>query len=206
MSNNNHQFIRIAGISAILAPLMLLAGDLLLVVGGRRFEWTVALWLAFVLFVPAIFGLTYFAVANGDRMALAGGASAFFGAIAGASMQILFRVYVVLEEAAATQAVELLRSTFKLIATTQMIGIFFPIGLILLSISLYRSRAVKPILAALLAAGAVLFPIGRIGGFAWAFIGSDILLTAAFGLIGWHILTRSKIQTQSFEENFAEAS
>lgn len=188
MNNINHQFIRIAAVCAILAPLILLAGDLVLIIGGRRFEWSLVLWLSFVMFVPAIFGLTYVAFERGNKLALIGGASAFFGAMAGASMQVLFRVYAVLEEVGDKQTVELLQKTMKLIATTQMIGIFFPIGLILLSISIYSNRIFNRVIPVLLAVGAILFPIGRIGGFAIAVTGSGIFLIAAFGLIGWQIL------------------
>lgn len=196
MNSINHPFIRIAAVCAILAPLVLLAGDLLLIIGERRFEWTLVLWLSFVLFVPAIFGLTYVAYDSGNKLALIGGASAFFGAMAGAGMQVLFRVYAVLDGTGAGQATELLQKTMKLIATTQMIGIFFPIGLILLSISLYKNHIFNRLIQLLLILGAILFPIGRIGGFAIAVIGSGMFLTAAFGLIGWHIITQTKTRTQ----------
>lgn len=188
MNNINHPFIRIAAVCAILAPLTLLTGDLVLILGGRRFEWTIILWLSFVLFVPAIFGLTYVAFSRGNKLAMVGGASAFFGAMAGASMQVLFRVYAVLDEAGSGQAAELLQKTMKLIATTQMIGIFFPIGLILLSVSLYGNRIFNRLTPLLLTIGAILFPIGRIGGFAVAVIGSGMFLVAAFGFIGWQII------------------
>ena len=202
MNSINHPFIRIAAICAVLAPLVLLAGDLLLIIGERRFEWTIVLWLSFVLFVPAIFGLTYVAFDSGNKLALVGGASAFFGAMAGASMQVLFRVYAVLEEAENGQAIELLQKTMKLIATTQMIGIFFSIGLILLSISIYSNRIFNPLTPLLLTIGAILFPIGRIGGFAFAVIGSGMFLIAAFGLIGWNIITQpnmERIQLKSLD-------
>ena len=188
MNNIKHLFIRIAAVCAILAPLILLAGDLVLIIGKRRFEWTIILWLSFVLFVPAIFGLTFVAFDRGNKLAVVGGACAFFGAMAGASMQVLFRVYAVLEEAGNAKAIELLQKTMKLIATTQMIGIFFPVGLILLSISIYSNRTFNRLIPLLLAIGAILFPIGRIGGFAIAVSGSGMVLIAAFGLIGWQIV------------------
>ena len=196
MKSIYHPFIRIAAICAILAPLVLLAGDLLLIIGERRFEWTIILWLSFVLFVPAVIGLTYIAYDSGNKLALIGGTSAFFGAMAGAGMQVLFRVYAVLDEAGAGQSTELLQKTMKLIATTQMIGIFFPIGLILLSISLYSNRIFNRLIPLLLTIGAILFPIGRIAGFVFAVIGSGMFLTAAFGLIGWHIITQHNTRTQ----------
>jgi hypothetical protein len=188
MNNTRHLFIKIAAVCAILAPVVLLTGDLLPLFGNRRFEWTIVLWLSFVLFVPAIFGLTYVAFGRGNKLALVGGASAFFGAMAGAGMQVLFRVYAVLEEAGNGQALELLQKTMKLIATTQMIGIFFPIGLILLSISIYSNRVFNRQIPLLLALGAILFPVGRIGGSPIAVIGSGLVLIAAFGLIGWQIM------------------
>jgi hypothetical protein len=123
--------------------------------------------------------------------------------MAGASMQILFRVYAVLEEAGAEPAIGLLQNTFKLIATTQMIGLFFPTGLILLSIRLYKARLVKPFVPLLLASGAILFPVGRIAGLGAAVVGSDVLLISAFGLVGWHLLNRPEIEAPFAEENYA---
>jgi hypothetical protein len=166
----------------------MLAADLLQL-GGLRFEFTLVLWLAFVFFVPAILGLTYLITKHGSRLALYGGAAAFFGAMAGASMQVLFRVWAILEEKNSPQIIELLKGSGKLIATTQMIGIFFPIGLLTLAACLYRNRMVSPLVALVFAAGAILFPVGRIAGFWWAFIGSDILLLAAFILIGRRLLS-----------------
>jgi hypothetical protein len=165
------------------APLLMLAADLLQL-GGLKFEFTIVLWLAFVFFVPAILGLTYLIAKHGSSLAILGGAAAFFGAMAGASMQVLFRVWAVLEEKNSPQTIELLRESGKLIATTQMIGIFFPLGLLTLAACLYRNRIVSPLVAIVFAAGAILFPVGRIAGFWWAFIGSDILLLAAFALVG----------------------
>jgi hypothetical protein len=188
MTDTTRTFTRIAGICCITAPSLMLAADLLQL-GGLKFEFTLVLWLAFVFFVPAILGLTYLLVKNGSRLAILGGAAAFFGAMAGASMQVLFRVWAVLEEKNSPQTIELLKGSGKLIATTQMIGIFFPLGLLILAACLYRNRIVSLLVVLIFAAGAILFPVGRIGGFWWAFIGSDILLLAAFALVGRKIIS-----------------
>lgn len=206
MENTRHPFLRIAAISAVLAPLTLLAGDALMIFGGRRFEFSLALWLAFVFFVPAILGITFLAYSAGSRLSLVGGASAFFGAMAGASMQVLFRVYAVFEEVGATEPVALLQGTLKLIATTQMIGIFFPIGLITLAICFYRRRVFEPFISLLLIAGAVAFPIGRIGGFAVAVLSSGVLLALAFGLMGWKMLAGDEKTSPVLEESLASAN
>jgi hypothetical protein len=188
MANTTRDFMRIAGICSIIAPVVMLGADLLQI-GGLRFEFSLALWLAFVFFVPAIIGLTYLIASHGSRLALLGGASAFFGAMAGASMQVLFRVYAVLDEKNSPEAIELLQKTLKLIATTQMIGIFFPLGLLILAFCLYRKQVVNPLLILVFIFAAILFPVGRIAGFWWAFIGSDILFIAAFGILGWRMFS-----------------
>ena len=191
MKNTIHPFIKIGAVCAILASAVMLIADLFLITTEMMFEWTIILWLAFVLFVPAIIGLTVVLFNDGSRLALAGGISAFFGAMAGASMQVLFRVHAVLIESGAHQTVEMLRGAFKLVAATQMIGLTFPIGLIILAVCIYRSGQFNLFTPLALVIGALLFPVGRIGGFAVAILGSGIFLTAAFGMIGWQILTRT---------------
>lgn len=194
MNHTAHPFVRLAGICSILAPLVMLGADSFLLVTDRRFEWTIGLWLSFVLFVPAIFGATHLAARSGKRLALVGGALAYIGCMAGASMQVLFRVWAVLNEAGSERTVELLRSSGKLIASTQMIGILFPIGLLVLAVSLYRSRVVQPLIALSLAGGALLFPLGRIAGLLVGVLGGDLLLTLAFGVIGRRLLSAESLQ------------
>ena len=189
MTNSNHSFTRAAGVCSILAPLPLLIGDIMQIRGGLDFEWTIALWVSFVLFVPAIFGLTYLLAGRGSRLAFVGGACAYFGCMAGASMQVLFRVWAVLREAGSPQTVELLRGSTKLIVTTQIIGIFFPLGLLVLAACLYRSRMVSPLVALSLAGAAILFPMGRIAGLLVGLIGGDLLLMLVFGVVGSRLLS-----------------
>ena len=193
MNNLNHPFIKIAGVCSILAPIVLLGGDLLMFTGGLMFEWTIALWLAFALFIPAVFGLTFILFERGSRLAMVGGISTFIGLMAGAGMQALFRVYAVLIERGEQQTIELLRGTFKLVAATQMIGLFFPVGLLLLAVSLFRTKIFNPALPFLFVLAAIAFPVGRIAGVAAAVIASGILLLAAFALIGWQILTGGRL-------------
>ncbi len=195
MESTLSTFLRIGGGCAIAAPIVILGGDIFRALTGLDFIWTLAFWSGFVLFVPGLIGFTYVLAAAGSRLAYAGGALAVFGAIAGASMQVLFRVYAVLNEQGSTQTVDQLGQTFKLVASTQMIGITFPIGLILLAISLLIIDRTKWLHALLLTIGAVAFPIGRIGGFTAAVMISGIFLTAAFSFIGDLIMRPHKIAT-----------
>jgi hypothetical protein len=192
MQNATSQFSVISGLCAIIAPVILLGTDLFRFATGRDFEWTIGIWLAFVFFVPAIFGFTHQMVSYGSRLALVGGGLAFFGAMAGASMQVLFRTHAVLAEQGAAGAIEQLSNTFKLIASTQMIGLAWPLGLITLSIALLLTDRSRWLTSLLLASGAVAFPIGRIAGSNIAVIFSGLFFIAAFGLIGRELMKRSE--------------
>jgi hypothetical protein len=192
MYNTSSGFLRIAGVCSIAAPILLLGSDIFHLLLGHDFEWTIGMWAAMVLFVPAVIGFAWSLAASGSRLAYLGGALAFFGAMAGASMQVLFRVHAVLAEQGAAQTVEQLRGTFKLVASTQMIGLAWPIGLLLLCVSLLMVNSSRWMTALLLAGGAIFFPIGRIAGSDTAVIISGILFVGAFGLIGRQMFSDSE--------------
>jgi hypothetical protein len=73
------------------------------------------------------------------------------------------------------------------------IGILFPIGLITIGIAITASGAIPRWIGMSMIIGAALFPIGRIGGLAWAIVASDVILGATFALIAWQILTRREV-------------
>lgn len=183
METTSTRIYRIAAICAIAAPIILLGIDIMMYTLGWHFEWSIGMWIAFVLFVPAVIGYAVYLVSRGSKLAYFGGASAFVGAMAGASMQVLFRVHAVLTEQGNVQTVDQLKNTFKLVASTQMVGLFWPLGLILLAISTLIVDRGKWMIAAALAAAAVFFPIGRIAGSSASVIISGILLLIGFGLI-----------------------
>jgi len=191
MTGTNSFFLRSASFCAFAAPLFLLAADILQVVNIGDFAFTIIMWLSFVLFVPAVFGTTY--LAGGPVLSIVGGIFAFIGSMAGASMQVLFRVWIVLSDAQATTAIETLQKSKALLASTQMIGIFFPIGLFILALSFYKNNSIGRIGATALALGAILFPVGHAAGIAIALIGADILLIATFWLIGKRLRIKESI-------------
>ena len=165
---------------AFAAPLFLLAGDAAQLINPDRLLWTVLLWVAFVLFVPAVIGLEAVIHRRAPILALTGGALALIGAIAGATMQAFFRAVIVLRNGGLSDAVTTLRQESAIALTTLMPGIFFPVGLLILAIGLWRSRVAPAWMAAVLAAGAVLFPIGHAAGFRPALILGDVVLLVAF--------------------------
>lgn len=190
MTDTGRQYLRLAAVCAILCPLILLIADIMRVAqGGVTFAWTIVIWGAFVLFVPAVLAISYAAAEGGNRLAVLGGVSAFVGAMAGASMQVYFRSWAILDEGGYAQALDYLKTSFKMVASTQMIGIFFPLGLLIIAVSLFISRKFKWYVPLALAGTAVLFPMGRIGGFLTGIFGADLLMILAFGTIGRYLLS-----------------
>jgi hypothetical protein len=183
----DRNFARIAQVCSFLAPMALLTADLCQT-AERRFAFSVWLFAAAVCFVPAILAVAYRAGASSPALATLGGGLAFFGAMAMAGMSVLFRAQAVLLEMGQADTVTMLGSVFKLAASTQMIGIAFPAGLLLLALTLWRGRMARPWGAILLAGGAIAFPIGHAAG-VWVFlIAGDLLLLAAFALLGRRIV------------------
>ena len=199
MSHIQDSFMRCAGVCSVLAPLPLLAADIMKMTGSLGFERTIIEWVSFVLFIPAIFALSYLPAAQGSRLAFVGGAIAYLGAIAGSNIQVLFRVWVILNESGSSQIVsELLRANRRLTIPTLSIGIFFPLGLFILAVALYERRVVNPLIALLLAGGAILFPIAHIPGMRFGRVIGDVLLIAAFGAIGSNFLSTGKDELSGF--------
>jgi hypothetical protein len=132
----------------------------------------------------ATVGFTYLVSSRAGIVGIIGGCVAFFGLVAGAGMQALFRVHAVLEEQGSTQVVIQLQQTFKLVAATQMIGIMWPIGAILLGIASLKAWPGRYLLPLLFFAGAIAFPIGRIAGSEIAVILSGLVFMAAYWIVG----------------------
>ncbi|HEX6862489.1 MAG TPA: hypothetical protein VF414_06735, partial [Thermoanaerobaculia bacterium] len=74
------------------------------------FLWTVLLALAFLCFGAGLLLLPVAFAWTGRPLVIAGVASAFVGCFAGAGMQVLFRVWEVLERANLAAAADLLRN------------------------------------------------------------------------------------------------
>lgn len=77
-----------------------------------------------------------------------------------------------------------------LAATTLMPGALFPLGFLLLSVALLRSREFPTAAVVLLGVGAILFPIGHAVGVTPALIGGDVVLVVAMSWIASHLRAR----------------
>jgi len=150
-----------------------------------------------LLMVAGVFGITQILRARADWLGLLGGAAVLIGQIAAVRIGVLLQL-IALSESGVTSIppnlIGLLFQSAPLVGLSIFrVGIFFPLGLIMLGIALIWARPVSWLFGLLLIIGGVLFPIGRVLGMDWAVIACNIILAAAFGLIGWQILTRREI-------------
>ena len=160
----------------VTGAVFLLAGDITQMLRPGGIAFTVLLAIAFVCFAP---GLTLIPVGVVSRNAtIIGAALAVIGAVAGAAMQVLFRVQAVLRDAGQADALSALASSEILTVSTLIPGILFPIGLLVLAMALRRN--IGNLAALLLAVAGVMFPIGHALEIMPVAIAGDVVLLAAF--------------------------
>ena len=188
---------RIARLAALLAPRLLLAGDCLALLSPYSICWTVFLWLLFVCFVPALVGLVVALSRTQPLLAATGGVIVLIGTMAGASMQAYFRTGILLQNGGHEAAIAFLRTQSVLPLTTQVPGICFPVGLLVLAFALWRSGIAPGWVAATLALGAVLFPVGHAARVNWALMAGDVVLALAFGALAIYVIRSSPTTTRA---------
>jgi hypothetical protein len=150
----------VAAGSAYLAPPLLLASDILLIQFISQPGLLVQRF-ALIVFVPAIVGIAVLAHHRARWQVGAGAALAILGALA-----------------------IVIRQGF-LAAPTRPPAVLFPLGLLVLSGAMIGTTVSRRI-AALIAAGALLFPLAHVSGVPAALIGGDVIFLAAF----WSLATQ----------------
>lgn len=177
---------RIAGACLVAAPLVMLAADTTGLIRGDAAFWPVSilLFVSFIFFVPAIVGMSALAAHGSDRLGLTGAGLSLVGLLTGVSILGVYRALYVALGSAHMPDVLSPEGQETLLASTFQTGILFPIGLIVLAVALRRAGALSTAAAALMALGAVLFPVGRIiVGFP-ASVASDVCLSLALVPLG----------------------
>ena len=199
MKGSSHGNFRknLAAASLIAAPLLLLAGDAAAAASPEtHFVRYFLCKLGFAFFVFAFFVLVDLLKPYADRLGLIAGGMAIIGAISGATLFSFVYFYAEARAVGAFDPASAANSLFERVYSTMVMvplpGLFFPVGLTILSIGLFWKKVVPRPAAALLAAGAILFPIGRIPGILSISIVSDIFLAASMCFIGWRLATRSE--------------
>lgn len=177
------------------APLLMLAGDALRICAGAQHTWLVTFKLAFAFFVGAALAVVRLTSERADRVGLVGAALAVVGCLAGSGIVTANAVLAPVEaaglDAAATQAIEAAMKTSGVggyVLLYPLPGLAFPIGFLVLAYALLRARVVPAPAALALALGALLFPVGRIGGFDWAVIGSGVGMLVGLGMTALRVL------------------
>lgn len=184
---------RPAALCLVAAPLLLTVADVLQLADPATVPWTLFLWAAFVVFIPAIFTVAGLLRGRAPRWALLAGAMATTGAVAGAGIAVLARVLAFLAGTAVDPAVglparEAIEGSSLIALTTLVPGILFPLGTMLLAAGLGWTRSVPRRAAALLGLGGLLFPVGHAAGVPWALVGGDLVLLAAYAWIAAEVM------------------
>jgi hypothetical protein len=187
-----------AAVCLLAAPLLMLAGDVLRQWAGAQRAWLVMLKLAFALFVGAALAVVHLTRTRADRAGLVGGALAVVGCLAGSGIITAGAVFAAVDGAGldetATRAVEAALSRSGVggyLFLYPLPGLAFPAGFLVLGLALARARVVAPLAAGALALGALLFPVGRIGGVEWAVLGSGLGMTAGLALVARRVVGMS---------------
>lgn len=192
--------LRRAGAAACLlaAPLVMLAGDALRIWAGARHTWLVMLKLSFALFVGAALAVVRLTSERADRTGLVGAALAVVGCLAGSGIVTANAVLGPIEtaglDATATQAIEAAMQTSGVggfLFLYPLPGLAFPIGFLVLACAMLRARVVSGVAVVALALGALLFPVGRIGGIDWAVIASGVGMSVGLGLVAPRVIGKS---------------
>ena len=188
-----NKYKKIIGIALIGAPLLMLLADAnWLVFGHLESFWfgSVTMWLSFYLFVGLIIGLYH--LSNQSKLALAGTMIAIFGVLAGATIMGLDRVGWAMHEIGLGNEVSRTVSHPRVFFTSRFVGLTFPIGLILLSISLYKAKVLNLMWMLILIIGIILFPVGRIVVGFVANVPGDLIMLFIYGKLGINLLNKSK--------------
>lgn len=171
-------------------PWVLLLGDILQTTNHSNIAWTIFLAIGFLLFVGGMPAINVLIQDSNPKFRLIINVFLLVGAMAGASMQVFFRVLTILENAKLTEAVEVLSMNPALPLSTMVPGIFFPFGLILLGTALFLSKKYPNWKVILLLMGAILFPVGHAAGNAIALITGDLVLVVAWLVLNPEIAAR----------------
>ncbi|MDP9190794.1 MAG: hypothetical protein M3P06_03725 [Acidobacteriota bacterium] len=147
-----------------------------------------------ILMIGSVFAITQLLRTKADRAGLIGGTLTLMGWAVSARIMVISQLNAILQngvEGVPPEALGLIFQSAPIIFVSIIpVGLMFPIGLIILGVTIFATRPVHPAIGVLLAIGGVLFPLGRAVGLPWAVVSTDMILAATFALIAWQILAR----------------
>jgi len=149
------------------------------------------------LMIGAVFGITQLLRRRADRAGLIGATLTLIGWVIGSRIMVIGQLQALLASGVPGVPADSLQKMFQhaplVFVSIIPVGLLFPIGLIVLGITMFVTRPIPRGVGALLAIGGALFPIGRAVGHEWAVVSCDLVLATTFALIGWQILTRPEV-------------
>jgi hypothetical protein len=149
------------------------------------------------LMIGAVLGITQLLRRRADRAGLVGATLALIGWVIGSRIMVVGQLQALLANGVPGVPPDTLQKMFQhapiVFVSIIPVGLLFPIGLIVLGVTMFVARPIHRGAGALLAIGGVLFPIGRAAGQEWAVVSCDLVLAATFALIGWQIVTRPEV-------------
>ena len=149
------------------------------------------------LMIGAVLGITQLLRSRADRVGLIGATLTLIGWVIGSRIMVIGQLQALLANGVPGVPPDSLQKMFQhaplVFVSIIPVGLLFPIGLIVLGITMFVTRPIHRGLGSLLAIGGVLFPIGRAAGHEWAIVSADLVLAATFALIGWQVLTRPEV-------------
>ncbi len=211
LSDSGRFFRTVVGVCLIASPLILVASalvspeiksseaDQLAVVAqdpGRYYLFTVLIFVSTALWVPLVLGLMHMVREKAAVLGNVGGSLAIFGTLVGVGDAIsqLFIWQMVSPGADRAQMVALLTRFDNAGGAALFFRIGGPalvVGMVLLSIALYRARAVPAWAAAGAAVGTFLNIAGFVVGSTLVVLISSAVLLASLGWVGRSVLARS---------------
>ncbi|MGE3620823.1 MAG: hypothetical protein AB7L84_10210 [Acidimicrobiia bacterium] len=186
--------VRLTGLAAIVAPLLLLASTVGYVTDGNGINdghvgGTFGVWSCFA-FLLALVGIHRMVEPVAPRAAPIWMAVVAIGAAAGVG----FNIDAILAADFGREAVDAVGEESPLVLLAYLPwGLFFPIGLVGTGVLLWRTRVVPHLTAALVVAGGLLFVASRPPRIDPLAVFGDCVLVLAFAPIGWALLTGRRL-------------
>jgi hypothetical protein len=151
------------------------------------------------LFVFAIFALVQMLRPQMEKLAIIGGGMAIIGAISGTTLISFLYYYnqsqgIGFDAAALQQSNNLLKQVYMTMVFVPLPGLFFPIGLVMLSVGLFIKKVIPRSAAVILAVGAITFPMGRIPQNGTIFIITDALFLISLAPVAWQVFSSGSAQ------------
>ena len=186
---------KVAGVCLIVAPLLMIPNTFFEYREGMLF-WAGYLGvLAYTCLVPALLGIARLLRQRAPRLSVFGGLLATVGTVYGAIFSAALLFEWTEREAGTPEATMVAINEVvegRLFPALVVFSILFPVSLLILGVGLFRTGVVPKWVGVLLAAGAIVFPVGHIGESQLISHLAELLLLVPMAWIGLHFLTDAK--------------